>query len=366
MTSTLCVGCSYLVCRCLAIPIELVKFSSTLFLFTDIMENQYENIANINLLISESCSEENKNIIKVYWEQESTELLNTPKLIKQRLNLSQSELSTIINTHSSISLYLLCENCNSYEKHKATSQSKFREIINLQKNRYNKYKCDYCKEEQRKQINLEEQQKKDELIRKLDKAVYNKNWENLSNFERAILGNCLEMNFNQLKHHYGRLLGQGNFYKLIRGLDAIENQDLIVLKRDSYNGYVKSYQIENRLREYKEEIVLIDEVSQSSVEIDSATNEIKFKLTINENQQHPDQPMYAGTVTFKERIVIEPGVEYIFGQWHRAKKNLYLTMIPIANLEKSPIQKRISKLPISLQKGVHDFLNNMSKNNSFE
>ena len=56
--------------------------------------------------------------------------------------------------------------------------------------------------------------------------------------------------------------------------------------------------------------------------------------------------------SFKERIVIEPGVEYIFGQWQRAKRNLYLTMIPIANLEKTPTQRRVSKLPISVKKGV--------------
>jgi hypothetical protein len=106
-------------------------------------------------------------------------------------------------------------------------------------------------------------------------------------------------------------------------------------------------------------------VQESSVEIDTETNEIKFKLTINENQQHPDQPLHAGTVTFKERIVIEPGVEYIFGQWQRAKKNLYLTMIPIDNLEKTPTQNRISKLPISLQKGITDILNNIGKKLDF-
>ena len=54
--------------------------------------------------------------------------------------------------------------------------------------------------------------------------------------------------------------------------------------------------------------------------IDSETNELKFKLTINENQYHPDSPLHAGTVTFKERIVIEPGVEYIFGLWKSSQR----------------------------------------------
>lgn len=172
-------------------------------------------------------------------------------------------------------------------------------------------------------------------------------------------------NFNQLKYHYGRLLGQGNFYKFISCLDATESQNLIHLKRESYNGYIKSYHIENRLREYKEEIVFADEVPESSVEIDTETNEIKFKLTINENQQHPDHPMHAGKVIFKERIVIESGVEYIFEQWQKAKKNLYLTMMPIDNLKKMPTQKRISKLPVPIRKGITELLNNIGKNLDF-
>ena len=61
----------------------------------------------------------------------------------------------------------------------------------------------------------------------------------------------------------------------------------------------------------------------------------------------------------------KPGVEYIFGQWQRAKQNLYLTMMPIDNLEKSPTQKRVSKLPISVKKGVTDFLNNIGKDHHF-
>ena len=51
--------------------------------------------------------------------------------------------------------------------------------------------------------------------------------------------------------------------------------------------------------------------------------------------------------------------------WQRAKENLYLTMIPIENFEKLPSQKRISNQPISLQKGITDFLNNLGKDLDF-
>ena len=147
----------------------------------------------------------------------------------------------------------------------------------------------------------------------------------------------------------------------IRALEKIEEQNLIFLVRDAVKNHVVDIQFLKRLRECREEIIFKHKMPESSVEIDNETNELKFKLTINENQNHPDSPLHAGTVTFKERIIIEPGVEYIFGVWPRAKENLYLTMTPIENLEKLPSQKRIREKPISLQKGITDFLNNLGK-----
>lgn len=327
------------------------------------MKNQYENIANIELHISNDCSEEHKKILEYYWKMENKDFKNFPLSVRKEFNITQFELNKLNTTFASLSLYLLCKNCSSYEKHFATSHYAYKHVIRNHRSKYTYlFKCNHCIEEEEKNQRLEFIRRKEEFILKKKSAIENKNWENLSNFERAVLGNCLEMNFNQLKHHYGKLLGRDNFYDLIRALETIEHQNLIELYKESNNRYIKNYHIENRLRKYKEEIIFLEEAPKSSVEIDSETNEIKFKLTINENQQHPDQPMHAGTVTFKERIVIEPGVEYIFGQWQRAKKNLYLTMIPIDNLNKTPTQNRISKLPISLKKGITDFLNNIGKN----
>ena len=330
------------------------------------MENNFEKIANIELHISDNCSEENKKILEYYWKMENKDFKNLPSLVTKEFNITQNELNNLNTTYASLSLYLLCENCSSYEKHLAKSHFTYKHVISNHRRKH-KYpiKCNHCIEVERENQRLEFIRKKEEYILKQNSAIENKNWENLSNFERAVLGNCLEMNFNQLKHHYGKLLGRDNFYDLIRALKTIEHQNLIELYKESDNSYIKGYHIENKLKAHKEEIIFLEEVTESSVEIDSETNEIKFKLTINENQQHPDQPIYAGTVTFNERIVIEPGIEYVFGQWQRANNNLYLTMIPIDNLEKTPTQRRVSKLPISIQKGVKDFLNNIGKNNNF-
>ena len=86
----------------------------------------------------------------------------------------------------------------------------------------------------------------------------------------------------------------------------------------------------------------------------------KFKA-----QNHPDSPLYSGTVIFKESIVIEPDVEYIFGQWKRANNALYLTLTPIEIMDKLPVQKRLSSHPIRLQQAITDYLNNLGENLDF-
>ncbi len=58
------------------------------------------------------------------------------------------------------------------------------------------------------------------------------------------------------------------------------------------------------------------------MQFDNQTNEIKFKITTNKYQKHPDSLAHAGTVTFKEKTIIEPDVKYIFGLWNRSNEEL--------------------------------------------
>lgn len=330
------------------------------------MKNQNEQIANIQLHISEDCTKTEKQIIDSYWKLLDNEFVNSPRWIKSEFHIDQTGLTLIISTHSTLTLYLLCENCTSYELHNATSQSSFKQIKNLHRSRYSdNFECRHCIEEQRKQHNLEEQRKNEELNQKLNNAIENKNWKNLSTFEKKLLKNCLEMNFNVLKKHYGSILGKTHYKNFIIALENIENQNLLALERNLRNNYITNYKYLNKLKEYKQEIIFIEKKTESTVEFNNESNQIRFKLTINEFQNHPDSPLYAGTVTFKEKIVIEPNVEYTFGQWKRANDHLYLTLMPTENLKRLPQQKRISKLPISTQKDVTEFLNNIGENLDF-
>jgi len=329
------------------------------------MENQNKQIANIQLHLSENCSDLEKEILQQYWKLNETEFVNAPKAIKKKYAISQSELTKTTATYSTLTFYLFCDHCHSFEKHEAKSQSSFNQTIREFHSRYyQSFKCNHCKEVQRQQFHLEQERKRNELIKKLDEAIENKNWKNLSNFEKGVLKNCLEMNFDSLKNHYGKILGSTNFKQLIKALYNIENQELIILERDR-GGYIINYQYLSKLKDFKNEITTHKNNSESKASFNSETNELKLKLTINKEKFHPDSPLYAGTITFKKQIVINPSIEYVFAQWERANDNLYFTLIPISEFEKFPEQKPISNVPKILRQGIHEFLKNLGGNLDF-
>ncbi|MFK5958467.1 MAG: hypothetical protein QM495_06280 [Lutibacter sp.] len=325
------------------------------------MENQ--KIANVQLQLSENCSEENLQLISTYWKlNEDFRFETKPRLIKTSFNLDQTELNKLISQNSTLSFFIHCQKCNSYEKQDSKSQTNFLTKTSSLHSDYSTYECLHCENLKREQIQLEQEKKRRELRLDFDKAIDNKNWKNLSNFEKILLGHSLEMDFNQLKKFYGSKLGQSQFITFIKALENIEKQNLLFLKRNSWDNYITNYEYLEKLLQHKDEIYFIKENSESSVVIDKETNEIKFKLTINEYKKTPDSPLYSGLVTFNERIVIEPGVEYTFAQWERAYNNLYLTLIPTSNLYTPPTQKPLSRLPISMREGIQRFFNNLGKN----
>ncbi|SHG41294.1 hypothetical protein SAMN05444396_11180 [Flavobacterium segetis] len=327
------------------------------------MEDQNTKIANLQVKISENCTEKEKQIIELYWEFNKIEVINSPKHVKNTFNIRFAELNKIIGTYSEVSFFLFCEHCQSYEFQKMSSVTKYKEITKLHRhgNSHLNFKCFHCQSIEENQAIIEKHKAHKKLMQKLNQAIETKNWNNLNHFEREILSNCLEINFTQLKKKYGGQLGKESFIKLIRALDNIANENLLHLLRGGWNNYIYDYQYVTRLTEFKDEIKVPEKPTPNGAKIDVDTNELKFKLTINDRQHHPDSPEHAGTVTFKERIVIEPGVVYIFGLWNRANDNLYLTMTPLENLEKTPITKRINSHPISLQEGIADFLNRLGK-----
>lgn len=339
------------------------KFQFHAYFLIDVMENQNKKIANLQVLISENCSETEKEIIDYYWEFKENVNLHSSKQVIKKFDLRYTELHAIIAKHSKLSFDYLCEHCNKYELQIINNITRYNEITKAKRLRKDplEFKCTHCTRLHEKKVIQEKKEAQKKLMQKLEEAIETKNWKNLNSFEREVLSNSLEMNFTEVSKKYWNNLGKESYYNFINALEKIAEENLIVPKRNRHDNYIYAYEFLSTLNDFKQEINPQKEASASSVQFDTETNELKFKLTINENQNHPDSPLYAGTVTFKERIVIEPGVEFIFGLWNRANENLYLTMTPLENLKCIAQTKRISKQPISLQQGITDFLNTMGK-----
>ncbi len=314
---------------------------------------------NINLTISELCPEEYLKIIKSYWkiDIDTLEFENKPKKISTLYDLKQSELNNIIRKNSKLSFYLHCISCNSFELNEVYSQTTFNLKSKKHRSQRDSTQCEHCDELEKLAKVDEQEQERSNLFLRLDKAVLERRWQNLNSFQYELLHQCLNKDFDELKRYYWLKLGEQKYARVFHELQALAHLDLIVILKDQWDKRVTGYQYYERL---KEEFVYdpsqFEKEEKQFSSQDKETKQLRLKLIIDKNKNHPDSPKYAGVVTFKERIVIEPGVEYAFAQWDRAGENLYFVLAPTNEIYPVPDQIPISRLPTSLQDGIRKFL----------
>lgn len=316
------------------------------------------DIKNIQLKISDSCMETDKEIIKLYWqfEDDSLEFNHKPTMVRNKFNISQSELNNTIQTESALTFHIHCIHCNSYEENKAQSQTSFNQATKVHRSFRSENKCRHCSELQKEKELIQHQEERDALIENLDNAVTEKRWENLTEFQHQLLNRCLTENFSEIKKHYWNELGRSQYKRLFIELEALAYLNLIVIHTDIWTDRVTGYRVYDRLKKEFEYRPKLSEPKTEHEIFKETSGQLKFRLTINKGSHHPDSPKYAGIITFKERIVIEPNVEYTFAQWERAGDHLYLTLIPTDEVYPAPNQLPISRLPTSLQDGIQSFL----------
>lgn len=315
---------------------------------------------NTQLKIKDLCPNEYIEIIEFYWElnEDPLEFKNTPKRVRTKYEIEQSELNKIIQPYSMLIFYLHCKNCDSLELNEVNSQYAFNQKIRKQKDPG--FRCQNCikleKEEEQKRREI----KKANLISKLDKAVDEKRWKNLGAFDYKLLDHCISKNFKELQQHYWPQLGKDNYKKLIKGLHNLAALDLLNLETGADNYRIHGYAISPRLKEnFEYNPPSNEKPSKNKINYDE-THQLKFKLTIDHFQNHPDGPKYAGVITFPKRIVIEPGVQYSFAQWERSGDDLYFVLTPTDEIHPAPRQTPISRLPTSLQEGIRSFMENIA------
>ncbi len=302
------------------------------------MEDQNTKIANLRVQVSEKCTEREKSIIELYWKFNGLGFLNTAKSIMETFEISQSQLNKLISSFGLLLFSIPCGSCPKFDDFQVSSRSDFKSIINqaLTSNPSSTYKCNFCISKELEEAYLKNVQEQKKINENLEKAIETENWLQLSNFQKGMLCNCFKLNFVELKKHYRPILGSDNWILFIESLEAIEANNLLSLQRDSTTKEITNYRYLDKLTSFKNEISIKEATTKSSFDLDIETNELKFRLTTNKDQHYPDRPTHTGTIIFNQKIVIEPGVEYIYGLWKRDNDNLYLTMIPKKNLELLP------------------------------
>ena len=302
------------------------------------MGNINEKISNIRVQVSEKCTEREKSIIELYWKFNGFEFLNTVKSIMETFEISQSQLNKLISSRGLLMFSIPCGVCPKFDDFQVSNRLNFKSIINqaLTSNIISTYKCSFCISKEQEEAYLKNVQEQKKINENLEKAIETENWLHLSNFQKGILCNCFKMNFVELKKHYRPILGSDNWILFIESLEAIEAYNLLSLQRDSTTKEIINYRYLDKLTCFKNEISIKETITKSAFDLGIETNELKFRLTTNKDQHYPDRPSHSGTLIFNQKIVIEPGVEYIYGLWPRANNNLYLTLIPQENLERLP------------------------------
>lgn len=320
------------------------------------------DIQNVQLTFTDSCLEEHKDLINFYWrfKPDTLEFDNKPTYVKDQYKVQNlTILNQIVASGSKLTYYLKCTSCKSYELNQSTSHTDFNKITKKLEDQRKTFKCDYCKHQEEKVKSKQEEEKRTAIFEKLDKAVDRKRWESLTDFQYELLNRCLSTDFNEIKKHYWNELGRSQFVRLFIELQNLADIDLIIIQRNKSGDRVLGYQYYGRLKEEFKYCPRINKTKNEPNFPNDTTNQLKFRLTLNHGSNHPDSPKYAGIITFKERIVIEPNVEYTFAQWKRSGDNLYLTLIPTEEVYPAPNQMPISRLPTTLQDGIQSFLRNI-------
>ncbi|KVV13413.1 hypothetical protein [Flavobacterium sp. TAB 87] len=328
------------------------------------MENTNEKIANLRVQVSEKCTEREKSIIELYWKFDSLEFLSTAKNIMKTFEISQNQLNGLISSCGLLLFSIPCGSCTKSDDMKVSSRSDFKSILNqapFTTSSNSTYKCSFCISKEQEEAHLKNVQEQKKINQNLEKGIEAKNWQHLTNFQKGMLQNCFKMTFLELKKHYRNILSQDKWMLFIESLEVLESHNLLSLQRDSNKKEIMNYNYLDKLPSFKDEISIKKEATKSSFEIDAQTNELKFKLITNKDQNYPDSPAHSGTIIFNQEIVIMPEVEYVYGLWKRANGNLYLTMMPIENFELLPANIKFSEKSIRLQNNIASYLKETSK-----
>jgi len=302
--------------------------------------------------IEETCKPEYIESIKQYWFLENNKFINKPTALGKLLGFSAYEFGNMVKSESKFFIKIQCDTCPKIESTQVKSQSNFATVkSDSYDSRTKKFNCSKCKALiQQQKLEIIEKQKQ-YLLENQESAIKNKNWLALSPFElkvlRCIIKNKGISNFN---YHFKNT----PIKVLWSAIYTLRDLCLIVLHSNEHSNYVNRVTFLTELKTALPEVEAIVK-NEPKTNFNNVTQELKIRLTKNNNPKNGDSPIYSGVLNFPNDVLIEKGTQYTFGIWKREFDNLYFTLVPTDSIYKAPRQQSISSQPKHLREAIQDF-----------
>jgi len=290
--------------------------------------------------------------------------------LKEEFNLKDKDFKSI-RQFSKLVYEVYCNKCKTHKIQFTAGKQDFLNLFSYLRYKSH-YSCEDCEDAKRniklKQFKKQEEEKYVKKVNNLFIAIEQKAWRKLPPFHFKVLKKCLTLDsFKELKKAFGiNELVNPDDVKLYLALRELSNMNLIRIetKFDSrwYRHVISDYKCSNELKrafEYNFNVEDNRNIIASNNSKSNVANSIKMRLTINDYQNHSDSPLYAGTVKFMKKIVIEPAVRYAFAQWKRSNDDLFFTLVPTSEIAKLPVQKTLSQEPKAVREHITNYLDNL-------
>lgn len=334
------------------------------------MKDLEGKIAKIEVETDPNCSDLEKEFILKYWEMtEKAGWIYPVKEIKKEYDLTNKKLVSTIQNKSSLSLYVYCKSCDSFELTHLSNRAETYNFFCGIKRKDAYHVCTNCHKERKDKIEEDNKQQalKEERFQLLVrlKAIENEIWRSMPKFDQTVLKNCIDFNdFEDLKRYYREYLGEDCYRNMFKSLKALREKNLIelILDENKWDFWVLDYSFHTYLKDKVrlESTANFNPHSEYSPPIYGKTSdELKFRLTIDSRSTNFERPRFGGTIKFPTDIFLSKDIKYSFAAWEKTGDEFYLTFIPVEKSQNKPIQKRIHEE----SKHIKDVIDRIFKGN---
>jgi hypothetical protein len=288
------------------------------------------------LIIETDLSEQEKALVKDYWEMNNGVFVNTPQTVATKYNIPVGKLQHVLK-HCAYYLFTHapCSECGNDLSIKAHSHLRYH-----QTKKATMVSCQVCIDRRWEGHNKANERGKAHKLDNHKTAIAELELKDLTPYEREVLRTIVDNNIKNVsqlrKHVFGGTLKDKR--KEWAAFLSLESKSLIIVERDkNKNNYVTSIEFDHSLKEALRE--------QEDKTVSNGSNAgFGFVLQPDgDNHTHNFQ----GTFTLTQDIVFKAGEACTYFGYLNADGSLSVRISPLDSLNKAPEMGGIKVAPVS-------------------